>query len=80
MLRTRTASNWRSISPFNARPIIPGSRSIRNGSIGARTDRVRYAENPPKKYEDIVNVDFYATQRYSRPVARVARHRAVLGE
>jgi starch synthase (maltosyl-transferring) len=22
---------------------------------------VRYAENPPKKYEDIVNVDFYAT-------------------
>ena len=21
---------------------------------------VRYAENPPKKYEDIVNVDFYA--------------------
>jgi glycosidase len=23
---------------------------------------VRYAENPPKKYEDIVNVDFYAGQ------------------
>jgi len=23
---------------------------------------VRYAENPPKKYEDIVNVDFYADQ------------------
>ena len=23
---------------------------------------IRYAENPPKKYEDIVNVDFYATQ------------------
>ena len=22
---------------------------------------IRYAENPPKKYEDIVNVDFYAT-------------------
>ena len=21
---------------------------------------MRYAENPPKKYEDIVNVDFYA--------------------
>ncbi len=21
---------------------------------------IRYAENPPKKYEDIVNVDFYA--------------------
>ncbi|WP_293779695.1 maltotransferase domain-containing protein [uncultured Oxalicibacterium sp.] len=23
---------------------------------------IRYAENPPKKYEDIVNVDFYATE------------------
>jgi starch synthase (maltosyl-transferring) len=23
---------------------------------------IRYAENPPKKYEDIVNVDFYAAQ------------------
>ncbi|MBE1189413.1 hypothetical protein IH740_32640, partial [Escherichia coli] len=23
---------------------------------------LRYAENPPKKYEDIVNVDFYAEQ------------------
>jgi starch synthase (maltosyl-transferring) len=24
---------------------------------------IRYAENPPKKYEDIVNVDFYAPAR-----------------
>ena len=55
-----TASNWRSISPFNVRRTIRGSRSIPNGSIGGRTARVRYAENPPKKYEDIVNVDFYA--------------------
>ena len=26
----------------------------------------RYAENPPKKYEDIVNVDFYAPRRDAR--------------
>ncbi|MFX8195609.1 alpha-1,4-glucan--maltose-1-phosphate maltosyltransferase, partial [Acinetobacter baumannii] len=23
---------------------------------------IKYAENPPKKYEDIVNVDFYADE------------------
>ena len=34
--------------------------SIPAGSTGGRTARIRYAENPPKKYEDIVNVDFYA--------------------
>ena len=27
---------------------------------------MRYAENPPKKYEDIVNVDFYGEQRDTR--------------
>ena len=32
----------------------------RHGLAGDRTARIRYAENPPKKYEDIVNVDFYA--------------------
>ena len=26
---------------------------------------MRYAENPPKKYEDIVNVDFYADRTRS---------------
>ena len=39
---------------------------------------IKYAENPPKKYEDIVNVHFY---RQALPVAlvRAARRRAVLG-
>ena len=39
---------------------------------------IKYAENPPKKYEDIVNVHFY---RDALPVAlvRAARRRAVLG-
>ena len=27
--------------------------------LAARTARIKYAENPPKKYEDIVNVHFY---------------------
>ena len=37
---------------------------------------LRYAENPPKKYEDIVNPDFYRPG--ASPVARAARRRAVL--
>ena len=37
----------------------PGSRSIRAGSPGP-DGTIKYAENPPKKYQDIVNVDFYA--------------------
>ncbi len=31
---------------------------------------IRYAENPPKKYEDIVNLDFYAEAGDARPVGR----------
>ena len=30
---------------------------------------IRYAENPPKKYEDIVNVDFYSAQEESLRLA-----------
>ena len=40
---------------------------------------VRYAENPPKKYQDIVNVDFYGRNPIPSSVAGSARHRAVLG-
>ena len=50
---------WQSISPFSARPIILGSRH--KAWFRWRPDgSMRYAENPPKKYEDIVNPDFYA--------------------
>src|SRR5690606_18765203 len=38
---------------------------------------IRYAENPPKKYEDIVNVDFYG--RDSRPGLWLALRDLVLG-
>ncbi len=37
---------------------------------------VRYAENPPKKYEDIVNVDFYAER--ARPALWLALRDVVL--
>jgi starch synthase (maltosyl-transferring) len=38
---------------------------------------IRYAENPPKKYEDIVNVDFYATG--AMPALWLALRDVVLG-
>ena len=40
---------------------------------------MRYAENPPKKYEDIVNVDFYADAVDAGSVDGAARRRPVLG-
>ena len=40
---------------------------------------LRYAENPPKKYEDIVNVDFYTEGRAAGSMDRAARRGAVLG-
>ena len=39
---------------------------------------IRYAENPPKKYEDIVNPDFYCADA-QRAVECAARRRSVLG-
>ena len=40
---------------------------------------MRYAENPPKKYEDIVNPDFYAEAAMPGVVVGAARCGAVLG-
>ncbi len=59
-LPPNTAWKSRSISPSSARSIIPGSSSIREWFRRRADGTIRYAENPPKKYEDIVNVDFYA--------------------
>ena len=39
---------------------------------------IQYAENPPKKYEDIVNPDFYCAGS-EQLVDGAARRRAVLG-
>ena len=45
--------------PVLARPSV-AEASIPNGSTWRPDGTIKYAENPPKKYEDIVNVDFYA--------------------
>ena len=58
--RASTAWRSRSISPSSARPTIPGSSEHPEWFRHRPDGSIRYAENPPKKYEDIVNVDFYA--------------------
>ena len=75
--RARPGDRARLRDPVLARPSLDQA-SIRNGSTGAPTARIKYAENPPKKYEDIVNVHFY---RDALPcdLVRAARRRAVLG-
>ena len=46
------------MSPFSARPTIPGSPSTRIGSGIVPTGRSNTPENPPKKYQDIYPIDF----------------------
>ena len=56
--RGARASRSRSTSPSSARPTTRGSPSTRPGS-GTRPDgTIQYAENPPKKYQDIYPLDF----------------------
>ena len=77
-LPRRTAWRWRSISPSSARPIIPGCSEHPEWFKRRPDGSIHYAENPPKKYEDIVNPDFYCADR-DRAVGGAARRRAVLG-
>ena len=56
--RARLGSRSRSISPSRRRPIIPRCASIPSGSGSGPTARSKYAENPPKKYQDIYPFDF----------------------
>ena len=56
--RASTASKSRSTSRSSARRIIRTCRSIRNGFASGPTARVQYAENPPKKYQDIYPFNF----------------------
>ena len=55
----------------SARPTIPGSTSIPNWFRRRPDGSIRYAENPPKKYEDIVNPDFYCDD--ARPLWNALR-------
>ena len=52
------ASRSRWTSPSSVRPTIPGSASIRSGSSKRPDGTIQYAENPPKKYQDIYPLDF----------------------
>ena len=76
--RRARARRSRSTSPSSARPTTRGSRSTRSGSRGGPTEPCKYAENPPKRYEDIVNFDFDSADR-RRAVGRAARRGRVLG-
>ena len=52
------ASRSRSTSPSSARPTIPRSASTPSGSAHRPDGTIQYAENPPKKYQDIYPFDF----------------------
>ncbi len=54
------ATAWKSpsTSPSSARPTIPGSPSILTGSSIRPDGTIQYAENPPKKYQDIYPLNF----------------------
>ncbi len=58
----RRRENWASISPWtspsSARRTIPTSRSIPSWFRWRPDNTVQYAENPPKKYQDIYPFDF----------------------
>ena len=53
-----TASRSRSTSPSRARPIIPRSREHPEWFRHRPDGTIKYAENPPKKYQDIYPIDF----------------------
>ena len=58
-----SAWRWRSISRSSAPPTTPGCASTSDWFKFRPDGSIKYAENPPKKYEDIVNVDFYNPDR-----------------
>ena len=52
------ASSWRSTSRSSARPTTRGSPSTRAWFAHRPDGTIQYAENPPKKYQDIYPLDF----------------------
>ena len=72
-----TASRSRSTSPSSARPTTPTSRSTRSGSAQRPDGTIQYAENPPKKYQDIYPFDFESAG-LARAVGGAARRLPLL--
>ena len=70
-----SASRSRSTSPCSARPTTRGSPSTRSGSPTGPTASIAYAENPPKKYQDIYPLYFdNDPDGIHAEVLRVVRH------
>ena len=64
--RRPTAWRWPSTTPCSARPTTRGSPSIRSGSTTGPTASIAYAENPPKKYQDIYPINFWPDDEADR--------------
>ena len=75
-----TGWSWPSTTPCSVHRTIPGSPSIRSGSITGPTGSIAHAENPPKLYQDIVPINFWPAEESDRvgPVGRLPRDPAVL--
>ncbi len=69
------ASRSRSTSPSSARPTTPGSREHPEWFRHRPDGTIQYAENPPKKYQDIYPLDFECDD-WRGPVGRAARRRS----
>ncbi len=75
----RQGSSWRSTSPSSARRDHPWLAEHPDWFDWRPDGSLKFAENPPKKYEDIVNVDFYAPDAVPELWVALCRRRAVLG-
>ena len=76
--RSGSASRSRSTSPGSARPTTRGSREHPEWFRHRPDGTIKYAENPPKKYQDIYPFDFEC-EDWRGAVAGAARRHAVLG-
>ncbi len=61
--RARRASSWRSTSRSRPRPTTRGSREHPEWFHRRPDGTLKYAENPPKRYQDIHNVDWETSER-----------------
>ena len=76
--RRSTAWSWRSTIAIQCSPDHPWLKQHREWFDWRPDGSIKYAENPPKKYQDIVNVDFYAEGSIPGPLGGAGRGGAVL--
>ena len=72
-----TASRSRSTSRSSARPTIPWLEQHPEWFNRRPDGTLKYAENPPKRYQDIYNVNF-DSEDWRGPLGRAARRRPAL--